>query len=78
LKNGASSSSHDKAAFDHVSYAPLGRFWMQMAWRKSHPVDAPAVEILSESSYRMHKLTPFARAEGTHITYPPEQSTLLL
>ena len=38
----------------------------------------PAVEILSESSYRMHKLTPFARVEGTHITYPPEQSTLLL
>jgi hypothetical protein len=26
----------------------------------------------------MHKLTPFARVEGTYITYPPEQSTLLL
>jgi uncharacterized protein (DUF488 family) len=38
----------------------------------------PAVEILSESSYRFHKLTPFAHVEGTHITYPPEQSTLLL
>jgi len=38
----------------------------------------PAVEILSESSYRLHKLTPFAHVEGTHITYPPEQSTLLL
>ena len=37
----------------------------------------PAVEILSESSYRMHKLTPFARVEGTQITYPPEQATLL-
>ena len=38
----------------------------------------PAVEILSESSYRMHKLTPFARVEGTHISYPPEQATLPL
>jgi uncharacterized protein (DUF488 family) len=38
----------------------------------------PAVEILSESSYRMHKLTPFARVEGTHISYPPEQATLSL
>jgi uncharacterized protein (DUF488 family) len=38
----------------------------------------PAVEILSKSSYRMHKLTPFARVEGTHISYPPEQATLLL
>jgi len=38
----------------------------------------PAVEILSESSYRMHRLTPFARVEGTHISYPPEQATLPL
>jgi uncharacterized protein (DUF488 family) len=38
----------------------------------------PAVEILSETSYRLHKLTPFAHVEGTHISYPPEQSTLLL
>lgn len=38
----------------------------------------PAIEILSASSYRLHKLTPFAHVEGTHITYPPEQSTLLL
>ena len=38
----------------------------------------PAVEILSESNYRMHKLTPFARVEGTHISYPPEQATLPL
>ena len=37
----------------------------------------PVVEILSESSYQMHKLTPFARAEGVRITYPPEQATLL-
>ncbi len=36
------------------------------------------VEILSESSYRMHKLTPFAQVEGTRITYPPEQATLPL
>jgi len=37
----------------------------------------PVVEILSESSYRMHQLTPFAQVEGLRITYPPEQATLL-
>jgi uncharacterized protein (DUF488 family) len=37
----------------------------------------PVIEILSESSYRTHKLTPFAHLDGTHITYPPEQSELL-
>ena len=30
----------------------------------------PAVEILSETSWRLHELTPFARVEGTEITYP--------
>ena len=38
----------------------------------------PVVEILSATSYRDHKLTPFARVEGTHISYPPEQATLPL
>ncbi|MFZ3339186.1 MAG: DUF488 domain-containing protein, partial [Xanthobacteraceae bacterium] len=38
----------------------------------------PAIDILSESSYRMHKLTPFAQVTGTQITYPPEQATLPL
>ena len=37
----------------------------------------PVVEILSESSYRMHKLTPFAEVEGVRITYPPQQRALL-
>ena len=37
----------------------------------------PAVEILSETSHRMHELTPFACVEGLRITYPPEQATLL-
>jgi uncharacterized protein (DUF488 family) len=37
----------------------------------------PVVEILSESSYRKHKLTPFARVEGIRITYPPQQGDLL-
>jgi uncharacterized protein (DUF488 family) len=37
----------------------------------------PVVEILSESSYRMHKLTPFAQVEGVRITYPPRQAALL-
>jgi uncharacterized protein (DUF488 family) len=36
-----------------------------------------AVEILSETNWRMHSLTPFARARGTTITYPPEQERLL-
>jgi uncharacterized protein (DUF488 family) len=37
----------------------------------------PVVEILSESSYRMHVLTPFAQVEDKRITYPPEQAALL-
>jgi uncharacterized protein (DUF488 family) len=37
----------------------------------------PVVEILSESNYRMHALTPFAKVEGVRITYPPDQATLL-
>ncbi|HEY4259220.1 MAG TPA: DUF488 domain-containing protein [Schlesneria sp.] len=36
----------------------------------------PVVEILSETNYRMHTLTPFARVEGTSITYPSDQPTL--
>ncbi|MBS0525176.1 MAG: DUF488 domain-containing protein [Proteobacteria bacterium] len=31
----------------------------------------PAVEILSPTSSRLHKLTPFAHVEGTSVTYPP-------
>src|SRR5215831_293540 len=37
----------------------------------------PVVEILSETSWRMHQLTPFARVDGTLITYPPQQPALL-
>jgi len=37
----------------------------------------PVVEILSQSSYRMHELTPFARVEDVRITYPSEQTSLL-
>jgi uncharacterized protein (DUF488 family) len=37
----------------------------------------PVVEILSESGYRMHQLTPFAQVDGVRITYPPKQATLL-
>lgn len=36
----------------------------------------PVVEILSESQYRMHRLTPFARVDGTSITYPSDQASL--
>ena len=36
----------------------------------------PVVEILSESSWRMHELTRFAQVEGVRITYPPEQAAL--
>lgn len=37
----------------------------------------PVVEILSETSYRMHALTRFAHVDGERITYPPEHPTLL-
>jgi len=37
----------------------------------------PVIEILSETSWRPHKLTPFARVDGQTITYPPEQPKLL-
>jgi uncharacterized protein (DUF488 family) len=36
----------------------------------------PVVEILP-TSWRYHKLTTFARVEGEHITYPPDQPSLL-
>jgi uncharacterized protein (DUF488 family) len=39
--------------------------------------DIPAVEILSPTDWRWHKLTPFAHVEGRSITYPPEQASLL-
>jgi len=39
--------------------------------------EIPVVEILSVKSARMHKLTPFARVDGTRVTYPPEQMDLL-
>jgi uncharacterized protein (DUF488 family) len=35
------------------------------------------VEILSDTAYRDHALTPFARVRGTAVTYPPAQGTLL-
>jgi uncharacterized protein (DUF488 family) len=31
------------------------------------------IDILSETSSREHVLTPFAKVDGTHITYPPEE-----
>jgi len=37
----------------------------------------PVIDILSDTSWRRHKLTPFARVDGTAITYPPEQASLL-
>jgi uncharacterized protein (DUF488 family) len=37
----------------------------------------PVVEVLSRTSRRTHKLTPFARVQGTMVTYPPEQGVLL-
>ena len=38
----------------------------------------PVVEILSESTYRMHTLTPFAQVDGLLITYPADQASLPL
>jgi uncharacterized protein (DUF488 family) len=37
----------------------------------------PVIEILSETKFSLHRLTAFARVEGTDITYPPEQAELL-
>ena len=37
----------------------------------------PVIDILSETSWRRHKLTPFARVAGSAITYPPDQASLL-
>jgi hypothetical protein len=37
----------------------------------------PVVEILSDTNWRIHKLTPFARVDGTTVTYPSEQDRLL-
>jgi uncharacterized protein (DUF488 family) len=37
----------------------------------------PVIEIVSESTYRIHKLTPLARVDGSRITYPPEQPMLI-
>jgi uncharacterized protein (DUF488 family) len=39
--------------------------------------DITVVEILSETGYREHALTPFARVAGTGVTYPPLQDRLL-
>jgi uncharacterized protein (DUF488 family) len=36
--------------------------------------DVPVVEIISATSRRRHTLTSFARAEGTRLTYPPEDA----
>jgi uncharacterized protein (DUF488 family) len=38
--------------------------------------DVQVIEILSETNYRPHALTPFAHVAGLHITYPPEQAEL--
>lgn len=37
----------------------------------------PVIEILSDTNWRPHALTSFARVDGTSITYPPEQPKLL-
>jgi len=37
----------------------------------------PVVEILTETNWRMHALTPFARIVDGAITYPPAQGELL-
>jgi uncharacterized protein (DUF488 family) len=39
--------------------------------------EIPVIEILSQTSWQPHTLTSFAHAEGTNITYPPTQQTLL-
>jgi uncharacterized protein (DUF488 family) len=39
--------------------------------------DIPVIEILSPHSAREHKLTPFAHVQGTTVTYPGRQPSLL-
>jgi hypothetical protein len=34
------------------------------------------VDIMSAKQTRLHELTPFARVNGTEITYPAAQATL--
>jgi uncharacterized protein (DUF488 family) len=34
----------------------------------------PVEHILSSTDLKPHKLTPFARVEGTRVTYPEEES----
>lgn len=36
-----------------------------------------AIDILSATSWRPHRLTSFARVDGPNITYPPDQPSLL-
>jgi len=71
-----------------IAMSRLGRIAIMCAeavpWRchRSLVADAllirgvPAVEILSETSWRLHSLTPFAKVEGDRITYPSEQTKL--
>ncbi len=37
----------------------------------------PAIDILPNAESRPHTLTPFAQVDGTRLTYPPEQRSLL-
>ena len=37
----------------------------------------PAIDILSNAESRPHELTRFAHVDGTRLTYPPEQRSLL-
>jgi uncharacterized protein DUF488 len=54
-------------------------------WRCHRSVVGDALSVRGARSPRscprtaggLHQLTPFARVEGTRITYPPEQGTLL-
>jgi uncharacterized protein (DUF488 family) len=41
-----------------------------------HVRGVPVIEILSNTSFRTHSLTPFAQVTGTRIIYPPEQAEL--
>jgi uncharacterized protein (DUF488 family) len=74
---------------DLLALSRLGRTAIMCAeavpWRchRSLVADAlvvqgiPVIEIVSATSSREHKLTPFAHVEGNEITYPPQQGALL-
>ena len=69
--------SRQKARSHHVRRSSAMEMPPLAGGRRAQRAWMPTIEILSETSHRMHKLTPFAQVHGLQITYPPAQATLL-